>query len=444
MANSLTHHDPHARASGPERLELGESAWPLYWTSTIVGVTGILLAVLVGALKTSGLAHFFFAYLIAFCFVLSLALGALFFVLLQYLTKAGWSVNVRRIAEWMASSMPVVAAMSAPLLIAVLLHNGVPYRWSDPNWGKPEAENVAANAAPAATHPKAEGALKTEEISASKRMYLSPIAFVARVIAYFAIWSIIAVWYWKQSVLQDKTGDSRLTARMQSLAAPALVVCALSLTLASFDLIMSLDPTWASTMFGVYYFAGSMLAFFAFAIIAVVYLQSKGFLTRGITVEHIHDMGKFLFAFTFFFGYIAFSQYMLMWYANIPEETEWFLRRGVSTEPGAQNGYTIFALAILFGKVLIPFAGLLSRHVKRNPKLLAFWACWILFFHWCDLYWLIEPEMDGFLHLGLLQVFTTVGLLGLFVATVVRKAAHESLRPLHDPREGEALAFHNI
>jgi len=442
MEHSPTHLDHHGSpAAGPERLELGDTAWPLYWISTIVGVVGILLAVLVGAFKTSGLAHFFFAYLVAFCFVLSLALGALFFVLLQYLTKAGWSVNVRRIAEWMASSMPVIAAMSSPLLIAVLLHNGVPYRWSDPNWGKPQAEFSAATAPP---HPKAEGALKTEEISASKRAYLSPIAFVGRMIAYFAIWSVIAVWYWKQSVMQDKTGDPRLTARMQSLAAPALVVCALTATLASFDLIMSLDPSWSSTMFGVYYFAGSMLAFFAFTIIAVVYLQSRGFLTRGITVEHIHDLGKFLFAFTFFYGYIAFSQYMLMWYANIPEETEWFLRRGVSTEPGKQNGYTIFALAILFGKVLIPFAGLLSRHVKRNPKLLAFWACWILFFHWCDMYWLIMPEMDRFLHVGPLQLFTTVGLLGFFVATVVRKAAHESLRPLHDPRMSEALAFHNI
>jgi hypothetical protein len=443
MANSPTHFDPHGTTSGPERLELGEAASPLYFLCTVVGVAGIILALALGWYKDSKFAHFFFAYLVAFCFVLSLAIGALFFVLLQYLTKAGWSVNVRRIAEWMASSMPIVAAMSAPLLIAVVIHDGIPYRWSDPNWGKPAAENVTVDAA-AAPQPKTGGAPKAEEVSASKRGYLSPFAFVGRVIIYFAIWSIIGVWYAKQSALQDRTGDPKITARMQSLAAPSLVVCALSVTLASFDLIMSLDPTWASTMFGVYYFAGSMLGFFAFAIIAVVYLQSQGFLTKGITVEHLHDMGKFLFAFVFFFGYIAFSQYMLMWYANIPEETEWFLRRGVSTTPGAQNGYTWFALAILFGKVLIPFAGLLSRHVKRNPKLLAFWACWVLFFHWCDLYWLIQPEMDGFVHLGLLQVFTTFGLLGLFVATVIRKAAHETLRPLHDPRMGEALAFHNI
>jgi hypothetical protein len=117
MANSPTHFDPHGTTSGPERLELGEAASPLYFLCTVVGVAGIILALALGWYKDSKFAHFFFAYLVAFCFVLSLAIGALFFVLLQYLTKAGWSVNVRRIAEWMASSMPIVAAMSAPLLV---------------------------------------------------------------------------------------------------------------------------------------------------------------------------------------------------------------------------------------------------------------------------------------------------------------------------------------
>jgi hypothetical protein len=425
-----------ATESAPERLELGAAAWPLYWIATITGVAGICLAVILGAFADSTLRDFFYAYLVAFCFVLSLTIGALFFVLLQYMTKAGWSVSVRRIAEWMASSMPVVAAMSAPILIAVIMHNGVLYRWSEPGWGTAPASD--AHVSPAQL------ALLPEHASDSKRWYLSPYPFVARIVFYFVVWSIVGVWYWKQSSLQDKTGDPRITARMQSLAAPSLVVCALTTTLAAFDLIMSLDPGWSSTIFGVYYFAGSMLAFFSFAILTIVYLQSRGFIEKGITVEHIHDMGKFLFAFVFFFGYIGFSQYMLMWYGNIPEETEWFLKRGVSTAPHAQNGFTVFALLVLFGKVLIPFAGLLSRHVKRNPKALAFWACWLLVFQWVDLFWIIMPENDGTVHLGLLEISITVGLVGVFLGVVVRKAAHGALRPLHDPRMGEALAFHNI
>ena len=373
MANSATQLDSHGTSSEPERLELGDRAWSLYWTTTIAGVVGILLAILIGWHEDPTFAHFFFAYLVAFCFVLSLSLGALFFVLLQFLVKAGWSVNVRRIAEWMAASMPIVAAMSAPLLIAVVMHNGVPYPWSADSWGVPAKEQLKETVlTPALAHHHIEGPLATEEISASKRKYLSPIAFIARVIAYFAIWSIIGVWYWKQSVLQDQSGNPALTARMQSLAAPALVVCAATATLAAFDLIMSLDPTWSSTIFGVYYFAGAMLGFFAFTILVVVYLQSKGFLTRGITVEHIHDLGKFLFAFTFFFGYIAFDQYMLMWYANIPEETEWYLRRGVSTAPGAEWFYLLRALHLVReGADSLRRAAVAPRQAEpRDPRLL--------------------------------------------------------------------------
>jgi len=441
MANSATHHDHDD--SGPERLHLGSFAGSLFRPAALVGGAGLLVALILGRIQDADFSRFLFAYLVAFAFVLSLAVGALFFLLLQYLVKAGWSVSVRRIAEWMASSMPIVGLMSLPLLYAVMVpHNGIPYRWTQPGWGT-SSETVQL---------KVEGAVKEEGISASKRAYLSPLPFASRVIGYFLIWSIIAVYFARQSALQDTTGDPKITARLQSLAAPALVITALTVTLAAWDLIMSLDPTWSSTIFGVYYFAGSMVAFYAFTILTVIFLQSKGYLTRGITVEHRHDLGKFLFAFVFFFGYIAFSQYMLMWYANIPEETEWFLRRGVSTEPGKQTGFTIFAFGILFGKVLIPFAGLLSRHVKRNPKFLAFWALWLLFFQWIDMYWLITPE----LYLGKdpslgdlcgsipLLLCATLGLLGIFIASVVRKASHESLRPLHDPRMNEALAFHNI
>lgn len=427
--------------TAPERIELGDAAWPIYSAAIIIGLVGICLAVALGYWADSTLRRFFFSYLVAFCYVLSLAIGSLFFVLLQHVTKAGWSVSVRRIGEWMAASMPVVAAMSAPILVVVLMHNGTPYKWSDPNWGKPEA---------AETKTAVDNTKTTEEpivVSPSKRWYLSPIPFVTRIAIYFAIWSCIGIWYWKQSTLQDQDGDAGHTAMMQRYAAPALVVCAITTTLAAFDLIMSLDPSWTSTIFGVYFFAGGMMTFFATAIIIATLLQRRGYLTRGITVEHFHDLGKFLFAFTFFFGYIGFSQFMLIWYGNLPEEVEWYRRRGASTSVTAPHFFTPFILAILFGKVLIPFAGLLSRHVKRNPRPLFFWACWILFFQWCDMYWLVMPELDGYVHwhtLVILQPFLMLGLLGIFFAVVARKAAHGALRPLHDPRMSEALAFQNI
>jgi hypothetical protein len=192
----------------------------------------------------------------------------------------------------------------------------------------------------------------------------------------------MALWYWRQSTAQDESRDAKLTEKMQARSAPAMVAYGLTVTLAAFDLLMSLDPRWYSTIFGVYFFAGATIACFSSVIIAVNLLHRGGHLLRGVTVEHFHDLGKFLFCFVFFWGYIAFSQYMLLWYANIPEETEWLRRHGATTVRGDMNGFTAVAVILLFGQLLIPFGGLLSRHVKRNRKALLFWAIWVLVFHW--------------------------------------------------------------
>ena len=208
------------------------------------------------------------------------------------------------------------------------------------------------------------------------------------------------------------------------------------------DWVMSLDPVWYSTIFGVYFFAGSTLALLSTLIITVQLLQSKGLLRKSVTVEHFHDLGKFLFGFVFFWGYIAFSQYMLQWYGNIPDETGWFVRHGASTVH--PNQFSPVAIALLFGHFLIPFPALFSRHVKRNPKSLLFWAVWVLVFCWLDVFWLIMPQFDnGEFHLGLIDLASFVGIGGLFVAFVVRKASHDSVRPLRDPRLADSLAFEN-
>jgi len=231
---------------------------------------------------------------------------------------------------------------------------------------------------------------------------------------------------------------------MQAVSAPALVIYGLTVTFAAFDLVMSLDPRWFSTMFGIYIFSGSVVAIFATLIIVVQVFQRNGYLTQSITSEHYHDLGKFLFAFTFFWGYIAFSQYMLLWYANIPEETEWYIRHGASTVNADMNAWTYFLIVLLFGHLLIPFVGLLSRHVKRNQKTLLFWAIWMLVFHWLDLLWLIMPELDGGFHLGIVEVLCFLGIGGICLAAVLRIALRHSLRPVADPRLTESLAFQNI
>jgi hypothetical protein len=207
---------------------------------------------------------------------------------------------------------------------------------------------------------------------------------------------------------------------------------------------MSLDPAWFSTIFGVYYFAGAAVGIFASLIVIVTILQKTGHLTETVTTEHLHDLGKFLFGFTFFWGYIAFSQYMLLWYANIPETTAWFARRGASTIAEHQSGWTILSLMLLFGHLIIPFAGLLSRHVKRNRMMLAFWAAWLLVFHWLDLLWIVMPEYDGHFRLGILELLCLVGLGGVYVAALLRIGLRQKLAPVADPRFHESLAFENI
>jgi hypothetical protein len=407
----------HKPGDRMERLNLREQAWPLYVTAQVLGVVGLIGTVLLGYYADDNFRRFFYSYLIEFLFFLSIAVGGLFFVLLQHATKAGWSVNVRRIAEWFASSLPMMAVLSAPIFIAVVLKRGQLYPWANSGWSAPGFKGV----------------------------YLSPVFFLSRMVFYFVIWSAMGVWYWKQSVKQDEVGGIELTLRMQWWAPLGLIVFGLTLTFAMWDWIMSLDPGWYSTIFGVYYFGGSALALFSALVLVVRLLQGKGLLQNSVTTEHFHDLGKFMFGFTFFWGYIAFSQYMLQWYGNIPDETQWFLHHGASTlHP---NEFSPVVIALLFGHFLIPFPGLLSRHVKRNPSVLTFWAIWVLTFCWLDMYWLVMPQFDVNYHsiqFGLIDVAAFVGIGGVFVAFIVRKASHDSVRAMRDPRLADSLAFENF
>jgi hypothetical protein len=234
---------------------------------------------------------------------------------------------------------------------------------------------------------------------------------------------------------------------MERYSAPAILISILTLTFASFDLLMSLDPTWFSTIFGVYFFSGCAVGIFATLILLVALLQRFGYLVNSVTVEHFHDLGKFLFAFTFFWGYIAFSQYMLLWYANIPETTGWFARRGASSVPTDPGDWRIVSVLLLVGHLLIPFAGLLSRHVKRNRTALAFWAAWLLVFHWIDLFWIVMPEINPQqprVYFGVMEIACFLGIGGLFAASTLRLAMRHAVRPVADPRLHEALVFQNI
>ena len=214
-----------------------------------------------------------------------------------------------------------------------------------------------------------------DEVLLKKAPYLNMQFFMIRAAIYFVIWTVIGVWFYKKSLQQDT--DSSVTRKLWKWSALSIVLFALSISFASFDWLMSLQPHWYSTVFGVYFFAGSFLAGLAF--MGLMLMKS----TVPVTKEHYQDLGKLLFGFTVFWAYIGFSQFMLYWYANIPEETEFYLMR-------LENGWAGISWALLLTNFLIPFFLMMSRHAKRNPKVFTLGCVWIMLAHFLDIYWLVN------------------------------------------------------
>lgn len=382
----------------------------------IIGGVGLLAGVVGGFIE--GWDAFFRAYLLNYAFVLSLALGGLFFVILQHAVRAGWSVGVRRQAEFVASALPILAILFVPLLIPVVMGMKSLFPWSN-------AEVVAHDA-----------------LLQHKQPYLNVPFFIVRCVVYFCVWILLARYFVRRSIAQDESGDVNLTQSMQFVAPPALLLYGLTVTFFAFDLLMSLDPHWFSTIWGVYYFSGCMVGFFALLVVQLVFVQRADRLRGVITAEHYHDVGKLAFGFVIFWAYIAFSQYMLIWYANIPEETVWYhARQGSAWWVGV-------SLFLLFGHFFAPFLGLISRYPKRRPKLLLPAAIWLLVMHWLDLYYIVMPRPYGHAdHAGVLHFVDfalLIGLGGVLVGLIIRPMGRHALLPVRDPRLPETLRFENI
>jgi putative Mn2+ efflux pump MntP len=383
-----------------------------------LGVLGLLIACALGALEGDHMRRFFFGYLTAFSWVLSIALGGLFFVIIQHLTNAHWSVTVRRIAEFTIGAFPWIGLMAVPLFYPLFTHHGVEefggLLWP---WIHPHGEHAA--------------------LVAKKVSWLNANDFALRLAFYIVLWSGMSRFFLKQSLIQDDCPDFKPTQKAKKWSALSVIIFALSTSFAAFDIIMSMAPEWFSTIFGVYYFSGATMVIMAWLILAGRRLQNGGVLTSAITPEHYHDLGKFMFAFVFFWAYIAFSQFMLIWYANIPEETGWFMIRRTDAWMPVTWALVIFHFAV-------PFLGLLSRHPKRNLGAITFWAGYLMVLHWIDMVWLIMPQYSSeTLPIGLMEIGSAVGLLGFFVWAVARTAGDKPLLPRNDALLGESLAFRN-
>jgi len=346
-------------------------------------------------------------YLLNYFYWLSLSLAGLFFMALQYVTGSMWSTPLKRVPESLIGFLPVAFILMIFLFFG--LHHL--YEW---------------------TH--LEEVLK-DPILRIKTPYLNPPFFYGRNVLFFLLWGGTGFWLVKNSLKQDHNGDVQLTRLNKKISAPFLLLFAVTFTMASFDWLMSLEPHWFSTIFGVYCFAGLFYSGMAIIIIFVVLLKKQGAFAHVVNENHLHDLGKLMFAFCVFWAYIAFSQFMLIWYANLPEETGYLIRR-------TEGAWTPIALALLFGKFVIPFFLLLSRDAKRNENYLFFVAIWVLAAQWLDCYWMVFPMLGEKPLFGWQEVGILLGFLGLFFLTVSFVLQRIPPVPMKDPRLLEGVNHH--
>ncbi len=390
-----------------------ELAGTLQKASYALAALGVILG---GAGFATDRVRFGYAYLAGFMFTATICVGALFWVVILHLTKSGWSVAPRRILEWVSQGTVALLPLFIPLIALA------PSIWS--HWMS--AHGMA------------------DEQVQKKAGYLNPTFFYARAAVFLVIWAGLATWFYKLSREQDQSGDKSLSERMQGFAAPAVAMIGLSLSFSGFDWIMSLDPHWYSTMFGVYIFAGGAVSSLAVLCLGILAFRKRGVAGDLLTVEHQHDAGKFLFGFTVFWAYITFSQLMLIWYANIPEETIYYRIRWF-------NGWEYVSVALIFGHFILPFCILLSRTAKRS-SILGIGAALILVMHFVDMYWAVMPNLNREGGGSGLSTFAPSwidlgGLLlpfGLTAAWLSYRVLRDPAHPLKDPYIPEALKAENL
>ncbi len=345
------------------------------------------------------------AYLLAYIYFVLLALGGVFFISIHHATGAGWSVVQRRLAESVTSFLPWAALLTLPLIYGAFYL----YDWLDPK------------------------AVAEDPLLAHKAPYLNLPFFLIRLTVFFGGWIFFAKRLVGFSLRQDKDGSEVWSKKSVKYSIGFLLFFCFSLSFFSVDFLMSLDAHWFSTIFGVYVFAGLFQSIFALLILLSIYFMSQDSYKKWIRADHLHDLAKFLLAASVFWAYIAFSQYMLIWYANLPEETTFFL-------PRSKGMWAVVSCSLIVFKFIVPFLVLLPRWTKRHVKVLVFVASLILFMQLVDLYWLIYPHWDsGRPWFGWLEVALVLGFAGVFIRSVMMFLHKHPVVPQKDPRINESL-----
>lgn len=397
MAHAHTHGVPT-----PGKYTASKRTKTIYAVCMFVGLLLFVLGLFQDQART------WHSYLTSYFYFTNLALGGLFFAALQHVSKAGWSVNIRRFAEAMTAYLPIAAAGA----IVLLLGSKQLYIWLD-------AAVVAK-----------------DQILEGKSAYLNWGFFIIRLAVFFALWLLFRGLIVGRSLQQDASGDEKLTLKNIGASVAFLLVFALSYSLFSVDTLMSLQPHWFSTIWGVYCFAGLFQSSLAVLILITVAMMKRGLVGGLVSADHLHDLGKFLKAFTVFYAYIGFSQFLLIWYANLPEETIFYLARST-------GGWMGLTFSLLIFKFFVPFLLLLPRAAKRSPNHLVLVSILVLVMQYVDVYWMVYPNFDSTgLHFSYPEVGTFLLFAGLFVYAVTNFLSKHNLVPVKDPRIEESIHHH--
>jgi hypothetical protein len=367
-----------------------------------VGTAGGLISVV--GLWTNP-AQFFQSYLVAYMFVLGVTLGCLALGMVHQLSGGAWGVVIRRPIGAASRVLPVLTVLFLPLVFG-MSHL---YEWT-------HADVVAG-----------------DEALQHKQLYLNVPFFLIRSAFYFAVWNALSFFLNAWSLEQDRTGDPAIARRMQLLSAGGLLGYGLTVTFASFDWLMSLEPHWFSTIYGVLIIGGQGLAALAFLIVATAWLSRRPPLQGIIAPSHFHDLGNLMLAFVMLWAYFAFSQYLIIWSGNLPEEIAWYLHR-------LQTGWRAVGALLVVLHFVAPFGLLLSRAIKRQANLLVKVAYLILVLRVVDLYWLVAPEFhrDGVV-VTWLDVVLPISLSAFWLGCFVWQLRGRAILPVHDPQFDEAL-----
>lgn len=402
MANA---HTMEQKIENPGVLKGGNTLSVVFFIMAMVGLISFLV------LFSESREHAWTAFLRSHFYFLGVSMCALFFVVIQWVTTSMWSAPVRRIAEAFTGYVPFV------LLSTLILFLGAHslFEWT-------HVEKVSK-----------------DPVIAGKLGYLNMTFFVIRTLVAVMGWILFARKIVGASLRSD-TGVpyQPIFEGNRKFGVAFLAFFAISFSMSAFDQLMSLDPHFFSTMFGVYTFAGSYQTFFAFLAIAVICLKRAGYLNRLVNENHIHDIAKLMFAFTVFWAYTGFSQYMLIWYANLPEETGYFLLR-------FNEGWTPWSISLFIGKFFLPFFLLLPRGNKRSEEIVFLTAIWIIIMEYLDLNWMIQPQVFAEgpkFHIA--DVGVWLGFLGVFGLLVTRFLKRNNVVAIRDPYLADSVFHHHI